>query len=253
MAVSLAAIVGYASLSILTSNADEGAFDRYSDIAPGQAVGTAYEYRRDTIALVPEYIRDYPLGAGIGSKGPAGSRVGRSTVGGSLNAESELTFLIIEVGLPGLLVMLGLHMTLVGRAMRRIRRLANAESRLLLAGVAAPLVALLATWIVGVSTATTPSSPYFWFSAGILSYWLWTKRQEDQQDTGPPGTLLFEPTPGPDRSPGSPAAPPPQLQPEPVTAAQEQPAERTGLLGSFQREMRRLRRLARQRAASDPG
>ncbi len=81
MGLSLALAVSYASVSVLTSNSDAGAFDRYSDIAPNKALSTAYDYRRDTLKLIPEYIRDYPLGAGIGSKGPAGGQAGRGLDG----------------------------------------------------------------------------------------------------------------------------------------------------------------------------
>jgi hypothetical protein len=208
MALSLAVLVTYGSVSLLTSNSDDGAFDRYSDIAPNQALSTAYDYRRDTLALIPEYIRDYPLGAGIGSKGPAASREGKGTGGVGLNAESEPTFLLIEVGLPGLLVLLGLHLKLVGVSFRRVRRLEDPQLRLLVAAVAAPLVALFATWIVGVSTATTPSAPYLWFAAGVLSYWLLGRRPETAPllDQAPPEPLAAPPpVPSPASDPVKPA------------------------------------------------
>ncbi len=171
-AVGLAVVVVYATLGALTGGAEKGAFDRYESISsPGEAVSTAYDYRRETLSKVPRYAVEHPLGAGFGRSGPAGSVAG-GPVGGGLDAESEPTYLLIELGIPGLLVMLGFNLTLFYLGITRIRRIADRELRILLTGVTAPLFAIFVTWFVGVATATVPSSPYLWFSAGLLSYWL---------------------------------------------------------------------------------
>jgi hypothetical protein len=91
MALCLAVILSYASVSILTSNSDSGAFDRYTSIAPGRAVETTYDYRRATLAVIPDYLRDIPLGAGLGSKGPGASVAGRGEAAAGLNDESQYT------------------------------------------------------------------------------------------------------------------------------------------------------------------
>ena len=173
MAVGLAGLLAYGTVTILEGDSDPGSFDRYGSIAtPADAVATAYDYRSDTIALVPEYVADFPLGAGIGSKGPGASFTGSGTGGKGLNAESEPTYLVIELGIPGLFVLLGLNLKLFALSIGRIRRVADRDLRVLLTAIAAPLFALFATWLVGVSSATTPSAPYFWFAAGVLAYWL---------------------------------------------------------------------------------
>jgi hypothetical protein len=59
-----------------------------------------------------------------------------------------------------------------------IRRVKDVELRLLLAALAAPLFALFVMGWVGITTATTPGSPYLWFVGGTLSYWLIGKRQQ---------------------------------------------------------------------------
>ena len=79
---------------------------------------------------------------------------------------------MIELGIPGLFVLLGLNLKLFALSIGRIRRIADRDLRILLTAIAAPLFALFATWLVGVSSATTPSAPYFWFAAGVLAYWL---------------------------------------------------------------------------------
>jgi hypothetical protein len=171
------------AISALSSSSSNGSFDRYTTISnPVKAVGTAFSYKQDSWELVPTYASRYPLGAGIGSGGPAAAFPGASPVHGHLNAEIEPTFLLIEVGIPGLIVIAGFELALLALCVRRIRRIADRELRILLTGLAAPLFALLSTWIVGVSTATTPAAPYLWLTAGALSYWLlgpgWRKAQE---------------------------------------------------------------------------
>ena len=172
VAVAVGAAVSYAVITTLASSAPTGAFDRYASIAPDRAVNTAYDYRKDTLARVPQYALEIPLGAGLGSGGPGASAAGGATAGASLDAESEPTYLLIETGIPGLLVILGLMLRLMTLAVRGIRRLPDGELRLLLAGVAAPLFAIFAAGVTGITTAATPLSPYVWFAAGIFAWWL---------------------------------------------------------------------------------
>jgi hypothetical protein len=158
----------------LVTDASDNPFRSYATVTPDRVVATTYDYRRDTLSAIPDYAVDFPLGAGIGSTGPAGGYGGptHSTRGSSLNAESEPTYLLIELGIPGLLVLLALNVKLLATALRRTQRLADGEMRLLLAALLAPLFAVLATWVVGIATASTPTAPYFWFVAGIAAYWL---------------------------------------------------------------------------------
>jgi hypothetical protein len=172
VALTVGAALAYGVISTLASSADSGAFDRYASIAPGRAVDTAYDYRKDTLARVPQYALEIPLGAGLGSSGPGASATGGTTAGASLDAESEPTYLVIETGVLGLVVMLGLTLQLLALSLRGIRRLPDGELRLLLAGVAAPLFALVAAGAAGITTAASPTSPYFWFAAGIVAWWL---------------------------------------------------------------------------------
>ncbi len=170
IALAVAAGVAFATVSLVTGGSDTQ-FRAFKTITPNRVVETTYNYRRDTLAQVPEYAVDYPLGAGIGGTGPAGG-YGGPTRGDSLNAESEPTYLLIELGIPGLLVLLGFNLQLFTLALRRTQRLADIELRLLLAAVIAPLFAVFGSWIVGIATASTPTAPYFWFVAGIAAYWL---------------------------------------------------------------------------------
>jgi hypothetical protein len=166
--------LAYFAIGTLMSDSESGSYDRFQSIdSPGKALSTAYDYRKATLAQIPNYVTEIPFGAGIGSKGPAGSFGGGGGTGGSrLNGESEPTYLLIELGVAGLVVMLGFNLRLLFLSATRIRRLADRETRALLTAMAAPLFALLVTWLGGVATATTPGAPYLWFAGGVLSYWL---------------------------------------------------------------------------------
>jgi hypothetical protein len=163
-----------------------GALNRYYDIVPGQVLTTTYEARQGTLSLVPRYAAEFPLGAGIGSLGPAAGLGGAGRPNQELNGESEFTFLIVELGLLGLVALLGLNVKLLGGAWRRLRRMSDDRHQVLLAALTAPLFALLATWIVGAPTSNTPGSPYFWFVAGTLAYWLFRRSDGQLPENSPP-------------------------------------------------------------------
>jgi hypothetical protein len=177
LALGLALVVAYGTITLLSSSAQKGSFDRYNTIKnPGQAISTAYEYRSNTLAKVPTFIGEIPFGGGIGSAGPAGSYAGGNGV--KRDAESEPTFLIIELGAPGFLAMYGFVFTLFYLSITRIRRIGDRETRILLTAIAAPLFANFITGLVGINSANTPPAPYLWFSAGILSFWLLARNTE---------------------------------------------------------------------------
>jgi hypothetical protein len=174
LGVAVLGVAGYAIGHALTSGDAAGsgpAFSRYDSIAPGSVVGTTVDYRKDTLALIPDYIASFPLGAGIGSVGPAGSS---DVFGGprqlSLNAESEYNFLLIEVGVPGALILLFLNARLLAMTLA-LRRLVDSTLRGYLMALGAVVIALFAAWVIGPMTANTPASPFFWFTAGGLAYW----------------------------------------------------------------------------------
>jgi hypothetical protein len=162
------------------------AFSRYREIAPSRAATSAYNYRVGTITLMPEYLTKFPLGAGLGSVGPALAfdRAG-SNAEGTLNGESQYTFLVVELGIPGLLVFLAYHLRLLSLA-PRIRRFDDGELRLLLAGVCAPLFAFAGLWFAFAISAGSPGAPMMWFTGGILAYWL-----VDRVPDSPPGRAIY--------------------------------------------------------------
>lgn len=171
LTLAIALAIGYVAISTLASHSSSHLFDRYSNITPGKLFSTGYNYRADTNTVaLPRELVTYPLGAGIGKVGPAANSAG-STGNFGLDAESEPTYLVLDVGIPGLLVMLGFQLRLM-RLSLRIRRRKDMELRLLLAALAAPLFALFLEGWDAATTNATPNSPYLWFVGGALTYWL---------------------------------------------------------------------------------
>jgi O-antigen ligase len=170
--------IGYVAISALTSSTNSHLFDRYSSISPSSFLSTSVNYRSETIGhALPNDIVKYPLGVGIGKVGPASNSAGGAGSGFHYNAESEPNYAVLELGIPGLLLLIGFQVRLLVLSVN-IRRLKDLELRLLLAALAAPLFAMFAMGWVGITTASTPGAPYLWFVAGTLSYWLITLRRQ---------------------------------------------------------------------------
>jgi hypothetical protein len=168
IAVLTIAVVAATSLSIDTGGA--GAFDRVAEIAPSRVLSSAGEQRGSSILLAPEYAAEFPFGAGLGSVGPAAS-VGRAEALG-FNGETEFNFLIVELGVAGAAVFLGLFGSLIARSFRRLRAIEDRDLRGLLAALAAPLVGMAVMFFSSSITANSPGGPYLWAVAGVLAYWL---------------------------------------------------------------------------------
>jgi hypothetical protein len=158
-----------AAIAVSLAGGASAVLGRYESILPSRVLETTYEYRSGTLATIPQYVVDFPLGAGLGSVGPAASLVGDARK--DLNSESQFTFLLVELGIPGLLLLLAFTLRLLALAWRKVRALPDGELRICLAALVAPLVGQLASWVAGPTTTTTPGAPYFWFAAGAIAYW----------------------------------------------------------------------------------
>ena len=172
--IAVGAIVVVLVLSAVSHDSGSVTFARYDSIAPGKLVSTTQENRGGALSIVPGYMRDYPFGHGLGTTGPA------SGVGGvqrnGLNGESEFAFLVLDVGIPGLLLITAFTLRLLMLALTRLRRIADPELRTLLAGVVSPLFGIVALYVGGSATTSSPLAPYLWFTAGLMAYWLITRR-----------------------------------------------------------------------------
>lgn len=73
--------------------------------------------------------------------------------------------------------------------------------RLQLAALAAPLFGLAVAGFAGVTTASVPPAPYFWFVAGVLSYWLVTAHRGSRAADASPRAREKAPSAGRTRRP----------------------------------------------------
>jgi hypothetical protein len=164
----VAVIVGV--VSYVASSSGTGVFDRYKTLSPGKIKGTTSQDRGKSINRIPKFFVKHPLGYQLGAVGPAAGFAGGGTRGVS-DGETEPTFLLSELGIPGFLVILGFHLHLLWLGVTRIRRL-DGEERIFVAALLSGLVGMFATWLSAATTANSPFSPYLWFAGGALSYWL---------------------------------------------------------------------------------
>ncbi|MBV9818428.1 MAG: O-antigen ligase family protein [Solirubrobacterales bacterium] len=170
--VGLALIIAFVGVTVVVVGSFQStAFDRYSSIAPGRAASTTVQSRASTWGETFTYINDIPLGAGLGTVGPAASKVGGQN-SAVYNAESQFTFLVVELGIPGLVLFLAFQAALCRTLLRGLRREPDRRVVLLMAGVAAPLFGFAVNWLVGVNTTSPPNAPYLWLAAGIIAWWL---------------------------------------------------------------------------------
>ncbi len=164
----VSAVVAVASILVVASFAGSHA-NRYSTIAPDKLLGTAISVRSKTLADIPLYMARYPLGAGLGRVGPAGeSAVGGSA--GTLNGEDEVTFLLVETGIPGLIVMTLFTLAAL-RIGLKLRRVADPALQRRLMALTAVLVSLAVAWFIGPITSDSPGAPFLWMGAGTLGFW----------------------------------------------------------------------------------
>lgn len=182
---------------------DNSTTKRAQSITPKKALTTFQDERGLSVRRFGEYVSEYPLGVGVGSSGPAASAIGGTRGERRFDTETEWNFLVVEIGIPGLLIFLALNLSLIALAVTRIRRLSDPVLKQRLAALAAPLFGLLVAGFAGPTTASVPPAPYFWLVAGVLSYWLVTAVRHPSsivaRATSPSG--LIRPSPHPDVTP----------------------------------------------------
>jgi len=190
----ISAILVYGAFQYLGPNTSTAT--RAQSIAPTKVLTTFAQERGSSVAKFGEYATGHPLGLGVGSVGPAAGALSDRPISLQvLNTETEWNFLVLEVGLAGLALFVALNLRLMSLALTRIRRIVDPAVRLHLAALAGPLFALVVAGFSGVTTASVPPAPYFWFVAGVLSYWLVTRVREDDGRHAADPPVVAEPLP----------------------------------------------------------
>jgi hypothetical protein len=152
---------------------------RSTQLTLGNVFQATQKSRGASIARIPQYWVKYPLGAGLGVAGPAAMVVGHGPADArQLDSENEFNFATTELGVPGMIAIVGFTIAVFLLALRRGREEPDPEVRVLVAAVVAPIAGMIVVYSVSAMTPTTPAGPYLWAAGGIASYWLVTRRAE---------------------------------------------------------------------------
>jgi hypothetical protein len=159
--------------AVLVSVESPGTFNRYAEIAPGNAVSSK-DKKTSELTKLPHDLSVEPFGFGLATAGAAagfGGRVTEELEGHGVGTETQYNFVGAELGVPGLVLWVGLLLDLILLSARRLKHIADVELRIDLAGVFAVLISLLIIGISGPVMGSSALGSFFWFTAGIGAYW----------------------------------------------------------------------------------
>lgn len=170
------AVVGFFVVTAIVSGAGGGGAFRYQGLSASKILQTTSSAggRPNQLNAIAFAATTYPLGAGLGVAGPASGTPGGSSLTGKVNAESEFSFLLLETGVPGVVVVVGFTLLLLGIGISRCRREPDPQARILLAAVICPITGMLVDFYAGPITVGVPDGPFLWFVGGVIAYWLVT-------------------------------------------------------------------------------
>jgi hypothetical protein len=174
----LAALLGVFALAlpagaILVSYEGSATFSRYTELAPGN-VAEAKDTKANEVSHIPSQLLAAPFGVGLGTVGASAGFGGiqkELLEGHSTGGESQYKFVIDELGLPGLVLWVGLLVTVLALALPHLRRVVDFELRMELAALASPLIAMAIMGFSGPVMSSAALGPFYWFVAGVVAYW----------------------------------------------------------------------------------
>lgn len=173
----LAGATSYYVIDTIVSSQGSSAF-RYEGLTPSKLLDTTGTARVNGLGAISDAVTQYPLGAGLAVAGPASGTVsGGTQLTGTINAESEFSFMTLEGGIPATLLLLGFVISIIALGIRFCRQEPDPEARVLLAAVIAPVIGTVALFYPSPVTPTVPTGPYLWTAGGIVAYWLVTRRR----------------------------------------------------------------------------
>lgn len=172
LGLAVAGLVSLAVVQAITGDGADGPAFRYAGLGGSSIIQTTEEARGKSIRSIPSTMAEYPLGAGLAVAGPASKTPGATELTGTVDAETQFSFMTLETGVLGMLVVVGFTLALLGLGVTRCRHEPEKEARILLAAIIAPIAGMLALYLPSALTATTPGGPYLWAVGGIVSYWL---------------------------------------------------------------------------------
>jgi hypothetical protein len=136
--------------------------------------GTGGDGKEKHLSEIPRDLLDAPFGLGLGISGSAGGFGGHEKVtieSEKVSGGSAYNLLAVELGAPGLLLWLGLTVSVLMLGIRRLRRVVDPELRIYLVALLASYVGFTIQGLAGTTLAVTPAGAYLWFVPGVIAYW----------------------------------------------------------------------------------
>lgn len=160
--------------SVLVAAYGSGIFAREETLTSVQrAQETGGKGKEQSLGAIPGYLVDAPFGFGLGTTGSASGFGGTQRVvveGEKVNGGSAYDLLMKEMGAPGLILWIGLSVSVMGLAITRLRRVGDIELRTYLVGMLAAFIALTVEGFSGPTLAVTVGA-FLWFAVGVIAYW----------------------------------------------------------------------------------
>jgi hypothetical protein len=149
------------------------------------------------LEALPRVVTGAPLGSGLGTTAAAAGFGGKQKViieGRGASGEASLNLLAIEVGVPGLLLWVGLSLNVIWLVLTRVRNIEDPELRTYLVAIGSSFIAHTASGLIGPSIVSV-GGVFQWFAAGIVAYWLagpgWQAARRRWRKPPPPLNLAY--------------------------------------------------------------
>ena len=169
------AVLGLVVGSVLVATVGSGVFTRQETLV---SLTSAEEHgggaKTRTLSEIPADLIHEPFGYGLGTAGSAagfGGRYHPEFEGQRVTGGSAYSLLMKELGVPGLLLWVGLSANAIVLALGRFRRVHDVELRTYLVAITSSLITLTIGGLSGPTLAVTLGA-FLWFAPGVISYWL---------------------------------------------------------------------------------
>ncbi len=160
--------------SALSATEGSGIFARQETLTSVEtAQSTGGNGKERTLSLIPHYLEAAPFGFGLGTAGSVSGFGGHQRLeleGQKVEGGSAYSILVKELGLPGLLLWVGLTINVIAIAVSQLRRIRDVELRTYLVGMMAAYIAFTFQGLAGPTLVVTIGA-FLWLVPGVVSYW----------------------------------------------------------------------------------
>ncbi len=176
IAILAVGVVAVGVASVLISADGSSIFHRQETLSSASAESGEAATKVAHFSQLPTDIAGAPFGIGLGTGGSAGGFGGKQEKvkieGSGPSGEGAFNLVVLETGALGLLLWVGLTISVIMLAVRKLRQIADVEIRTYLVAIFAAFLAFTADGFAGPTLAVSPAGTFLWFAAGVAAYWL---------------------------------------------------------------------------------